>query len=83
MERKGAFDPYNLSPIEYSGLVASCCQNWRQEIADFLGVLLPESLREVVAIVAVGSDGKEERHPQSKTELVIICATQNSQQNNN
>ncbi len=71
MEKKD-FDVYNsLSLTEYFGLVRVCCQNWRQELKDLIDNL-PATLENKVAFVVVGSDGKEERHSQSKTELVFL-----------
>lgn len=71
-ERKN-FNPFNLPPEEYRGLVITCCQNYRQEIRARIEEIFPYELINSLAIISVGSDGKEERHPQSKTELVILC----------
>lgn len=73
-EAKNPFNCFNLSPNEYAGLVLVCCQNRRNELTNKFNSLFPESLglKDKLAIIMVGSDGKEERHPQSKTELVIL-----------
>ncbi|MGB9707575.1 MAG: hypothetical protein ACPL1D_02380, partial [Microgenomates group bacterium] len=69
---KNNFDCFNLPPVEYSGLVLVCCQNRRNELRTLLNNVIPEELSQKLAVIIIGSDGKEERHPQSKTELVIL-----------
>lgn len=63
------FDPFTLPPLEYLGLVETICettqQSYRRHLARF------ESCDDI-AIIVVGSDGKKERHTQSKTEFVVI-----------
>lgn len=68
------FDCFNLPPNEYAGLVLTCCQNRREELVRLFNILFSgeTNLKQKLAIIAVGSDGKEERHPQSKTELVVL-----------
>lgn len=72
MDKSEKFDCFDLPLIEYYSLVKVICQNWREELSNSIDKILPFSLNNDVAIVVVGSDGKEERHPQSKTELVIL-----------
>ncbi len=70
MESK--INTYEIPLDEYDGLVRKCCLNWRNWLKTIL--LKEESLHlgEADAIIVVGSDGKEERHPQSKTEIVLL-----------
>ena len=63
---------YSLPPLEYLGLVESINGNTHDHYANILRVI---PLRDDQCFVVVGSDGKKERHAQSKTELVLIQAT--------
>lgn len=70
---KEIIDPYKLSLSEYDGLVRVCCLNWRNELIKLLiGEGAASYLGKNDAVIVVGSDGKQERHPQSKTEIVVI-----------
>src|SRR5437868_15522377 len=67
------FNPYtDLSPQEYVGLVDAINRNTitdlQCDLADF-----PANYSSMCFTVT-GSDGKLERHLQSRTELVIFCA---------
>jgi len=67
------FNPYtDLSPQEYVGLMDAVNRNnitdLKCDLADF-----PANYSSMCFTVT-GSDGKLERHPQSRTELVIFCA---------
>src|SRR6266516_6458312 len=65
------FNPYtDLSPQEYVGLMDAINRN---TIADLKGDLVdfPANYASLCFTVT-GSDGKLERHPQSRTELVIF-----------
>lgn len=60
---------YKLPPIEYYGAVLVFNKQRLSQLGLSLAYFpLPTSS----AIIAVGSDGKLERHPQSKTELVVV-----------
>ena len=60
---------YSLPPLEYLGLVEIINENTVKNYRDILGSL---TLGGEECIVMVGSDGKKERHSQSKTEVVLI-----------
>jgi len=60
-----------FEPWEYFGLLAVTNENHQKMLREGLrefGAGMPDD----VAIITVGSDGKMERHAQSKTELVLI-----------
>lgn len=63
------FSPYDLKPIEYLGLVENINQG---NIARYRQIMKPLKLDADQCLVIIGSDGKLERHPQSKTEFVIF-----------
>lgn len=59
-----------LTPVEYTGLVDVINRNSRDDLrASLYGF---EFDSENTALAVAGSDGKLERHPQSKTELVVF-----------
>lgn len=62
----------DLNPLEYYGLVTGGI-NFNQ-LSDLSGLLEGLELPGRAVIAAVGSDGKLERHTQSRTELVVIQA---------
>lgn len=63
---------FSLSPVEYAGLVQTTNDNYRTHLAELLtGVELPPNS----ALLVVGSDGKRERHRQSRTEFTVIDAS--------
>ncbi len=68
---KSEFSPYsNLTPKEYLGLVQTVNINSTSYLKDFFsGLPFPSSS---MCLVTTGSDGKLERHTQSKTELIVI-----------
>ncbi len=63
---------YNLQPVEYRGCLDILNDIYLRECQDRTYVLEGLTRSYDACIVAVGSDGKRERHPQSKTELVFI-----------
>ena len=63
---------WKLSPREYHGLVETVNQNYHEELKEFLLGAFPELDFTTLCFVVVGSDGRLERHPQSKTEIVIF-----------
>lgn len=63
----------SLLPVEYGGLVKISNEQRLSELRLLLNYFfLPSS----AAIIVVGSDGKLERHPQSKTELVVLVTNE-------
>lgn len=62
---------YDMTHLEYMGLVECVNDSRMQQLREYFARFLPEKMEEV-AVVAVGSDGKGERHGQSRTELVIV-----------
>jgi hypothetical protein len=71
LESNGEFQSlFDLAPEEYYGCVYTINENRRLTLAEkFDGV--PLDLR-THAIILTGSDGKSERHTQSKTEMTIL-----------
>src|SRR3989344_6835857 len=59
----------DLSPTEYVGMIQSSNHDTQQ---DLRGVLKKLPLEKDQCLVVAGSDGKGERHSQSKTEFVVI-----------
>jgi hypothetical protein len=65
----GEFDPFvSLEPIEYVGMVDVVNQNHLHQLQLFFGSF---NLNDG-CVVVTGSDGKRERHVQSKTELIAF-----------
>ena len=73
-EAENNFCPYlNLNTQEYLGLLLCLNQTYLNKIQKKLSSLsLSTDLTTDFAILAVGSDGKKERHPRSRTELIIV-----------
>ena len=67
------FSPYDLPVEEYWGLVQIVNQHTIEQYRDFLATHTTDLNQ---AIVLVGSDGKRERHSQSRTEFVILTEKQ-------
>jgi len=63
----------NLSLDEYRGLVKTIAQNRKQELQVLFDLLIEKFGGNNWCLILVGSDGKQERHPQSKTEVVLLC----------
>lgn len=63
------FDPYDLPVEEYWGLVQTVNQRTLENYSDLFSAVTMDLHQ---AVVLVGSDGKRERHSQSKTEFVIL-----------
>lgn len=59
---------YSFSPREYWGLLETITLNRAQELQNIFSDF---HLSSHACLAVVGSDGKRERHPQSKTEVVI------------
>jgi len=76
-EKLNYFDIYNeytLSPLEYAGAVEAINHNNLRDLQDTLKDFPLQSTN--FCVIVMGSDGKLERHPQSKTELVFLQRTQ-------
>jgi hypothetical protein len=72
MERKCSYNCFELSPLEYFGLLRVINQSRRESLNESLkGIELDGFLKDE-ALILTGSDGKEERHPQSETEMIIL-----------
>lgn len=63
---------YNLNPMEYRGSLEVLNDVYLAECQERVGALQRSVESYGACIIAVGSDGKRERHPQSKTELVFV-----------
>lgn len=63
----------DLNPFEYQGLLMTINSNYQEELRRSLSPLLKRKLIGICLILP-GSDGKQERHCQSKTEIVILAA---------
>ena len=73
---------YNLRGFEYGGLLETIGVNWRNELKERLTDALfdDELLRgKQYCFITPGSDGKKERHPQSKTELILLLRQKDPQ----
>jgi len=72
-EKLGSFC-YSLSEDEYWGLLKTITANWQGRIRrDLTALSCLELLQKNCFCFALpGSDGKRERHPQSKTELILL-----------
>jgi len=62
-----------LSLGEYRGLLKTIAENREQELQVLFDPLIEKFGSNNWCLILVGSDGKQERHPQSKTELVLFC----------
>ncbi len=78
-----AFNCYtSLDPSEYHGLLKAINHNYQAEILRFLSAGLKDWLRQDgrgYCIILPGSDGKEERHAQSKTEVILLLEATRSE----
>jgi len=70
MEKRSCYQ--QLSLIEYYGLVKNIAENRRQELQILFNLLIKKFGDKDWSLILVGSDGKQERHPQSKTEVVLV-----------
>lgn len=66
MEKKPYPNYYDLNPEEYGGLLEALSYNRRISLKNQLEIIEKE-WGDKVALIFTGSDGKRERHPQSKT----------------
>jgi len=64
---------HDLYLTEYHGLVKTIAENRRQELQVLFNPLIEKFGSKGWSLILVGSDGKQERHPQSKTEIVLLC----------
>jgi len=73
MEREIIHNCFELSPLEYSRILRLINQNTRESLSKGLKSIkeMDEFLKDK-ALILTGSDGKEERHAQSKTEVIIL-----------
>ncbi|OGG10005.1 hypothetical protein A2154_05135 [Candidatus Gottesmanbacteria bacterium RBG_16_43_7] len=64
------FDPFQLPPVDYLGMVECACQSTHEGYSQALncGIRMGGSR----CLIVVGSDGKLERHSQSKSEFVLV-----------
>ncbi len=62
---------WKLPPRDYYGLVEVVNENYHEELREYIENLFPNMNYEKMCFVVVGSDGRMERHVQSKTEIVI------------
>lgn len=67
---------YNLDPIEYGGLLDCVSQIRKSELRSILKEV-EDNWGEEIALILTGSDGKGERHPQSKTEIILLSKNPN------
>lgn len=72
---------YKLSESEYSGLLETIGENWRNDLCERLTGLFNDELLQGkhYCLIVPGSDGKKERHPQSKTEIILLLDQNNPQ----
>ena len=63
---------HDLYLTEYHGLVKTIAENRRQELQVLFNPLIEKFGSKGWSLILVGSDGKQERHPQSKTEVVLL-----------
>ncbi len=71
-EREKKLNPFtDLNPIEYRGLLIAVNLNYQEELRESLPPFLGEKLSGICLILP-GSDGKKERHCQSKTEIIVL-----------
>lgn len=79
VEDNGGFHALtDLSPEEYAGDVEAINQNRRLNLAEAFA-RAPINPR-TDAVILTGSDGKSERHTQSKTEMTILTTTRDGDQ---
>lgn len=72
MERKNQYNCFELNPQEYFGLLRVINQSRRKSLNESLRRIELDDFLKDKALILTGSDGKEERHPQSKTEMIIL-----------
>ena len=79
MKEKPTSFCYRLSEDEYWGLLETVTANWQEKIREDLSFLpcLEVLRKNGFCFTLPGSDGKGERHPQSKTELVLLLKQRN------
>lgn len=71
---------YSLGEFEYWGLLKTVGANWRDELRREYAALAGSSELfgdKPYCLILPGSDGKEERHPQSKTEIILLLEESN------
>ena len=71
---------YSLGESEYWGLLKTVGANWRDELEREYAALTGSSELfgdKPYCLILPGSDGKEERHPQSKTEIILLLEESN------
>ncbi len=79
-EREKKLNPFiDFNPIEYQGLLITVNLNYQEELRKSLSPFLEGKLSGICLILP-GSDGKQERHCQSKTEITILGLERNSAQ---
>jgi hypothetical protein len=61
-----------LNQEEYYGLVKNIAEIRKQKLIELFNPLVNEFGSNDWFLITVGSDGKQERHPQSKTEIVFL-----------
>jgi hypothetical protein len=70
MENKSCYHYLHLD--EYHGLVKNIAEFRKQELIRLFNPLQKKFGHNDWSLIIVGSDGKQERHPQSKTEIVFL-----------
>ncbi len=65
---------YSLPPQEYYGLLETISQN-REFILRNAFVGIERTFGNEIALILTGSDGKRERHPQSKIGIIVLANT--------
>ena len=61
------------------GLLKTVGANWRDELEEYAALAGNSELfgDKPYCLILPGSDGKEERHPQSKTEIILLLEESN------
>ncbi|MBP8591541.1 hypothetical protein KBI33_03735 [Candidatus Shapirobacteria bacterium] len=71
---------YSLEEFEYWGLLETVGENWRDELEREYAALAGSSelfRDKQYCLILPGSDGKKERHTQSKTEIILLLEESN------
>jgi len=77
MRNRELLDVYGMQLDEYSGLLTCVNENYLRSTRRVLAPMCTELDRLCpYSLITVGSDGKKERHPQSKTEIVYVFEKQ-------
>lgn len=72
---------YSLEESEYWGLLQTIQKNWRSDLEGKYLMLAKDNKKllrgKSYCLILPGSDGKGERHPQSKTEMILLLGREN------